>query len=302
MRLMNIRSCTCSQRFGIRAELLTSLQILITCLGVVGVFFSKTSSITIASASVLYTIRQVEFSFVRRIRLDDYGNMFSEKQLLTFGSSFQDIWQKVSNMDSGQIRTDDGLFTFLTVYPLIEAGALTTDSDTDINKNGISSEHRQYNWKLVLHVRQNYFIQFSGQLLNDLLKWYFGVVGIISIFSLVWAYLITIRKISDQKQKYYQQKYKKANAIVNHSHIVLFQRKNIDGWPMEYVSANVFELCGYTAEEFITHKVSYSGMIHPEDRDKIEDEFLSGINNGGISEFSYNPYRIITRDGKIKWV
>ena len=65
---------------------------------------------------------------------------------------------------------------------------------------------------------------------------------ILIIVSLILVYLIIIRKTTDKKQKYYELKFQKANAIVNHSHIVLFQRKNIDGWPMEYVSSNVIDL------------------------------------------------------------
>lgn len=119
---------------------------------------------------------------------------------------------------------------------------------------------------------------------------------------MIFVFLIILRKTTVKKQKYYEIKFQKVNSIVSHSHIVLFQRKNIEGWPMVYVSSNVIDLCGFTSEEFLNQRASYSGMIHPEDRKRVESEFLDGINDNSKSEFAYKPYRIISKEGNIKWV
>ena len=48
-----------------------------------------------------------------------------------------------------------------------------------------------------------------------------------------------------------------ANQIVNQSHAVAFLWKNAEGWPIEFVSSNVEEVFGYSAEDLLAGKVSY---------------------------------------------
>jgi PAS domain S-box-containing protein len=233
---------------------------------------------------------------------DEFGFMFPEGQFSTFGALFSEVWKKISNTDSGQIQTDSGVFTFITVYPFMETEISNTISRVTFKNDNTSVEYSQYHWKLIIQDSPELFKQISNNLFNEFRRWYIRILSILTVISLILAYSIVIQKIAGKKQKYYELKFQKSDAIVNHSHIVLFQRKNIDGWPMEYVSANVIELCGYTADEFMSHKASYSGMIHPEDRKRVENEFIKGINNDSIDIFSYSPYRIITKEENIRWV
>jgi PAS domain S-box-containing protein len=93
-----------------------------------------------------------------------------------------------------------------------------------------------------------------------------------------------------------------ANSIINRSPAVAFLWKNLEGWPVEFVSDNVIELFGYSAQELISGQVSYAQTVHPDDLERVakEVEFYSGDRTR--TGFVHEPYRVITKDGKVKWL
>jgi PAS domain S-box-containing protein len=71
-------------------------------------------------------------------------------------------------------------------------------------------------------------------------------------------------------------------------------------WTMEFVSEGCFELTGYKPEELINDKViSYANLIHKDDRIGGYEEVQRALSNN--EPFTLN-YRILTADGKEKWV
>lgn len=93
-----------------------------------------------------------------------------------------------------------------------------------------------------------------------------------------------------------------AYTIINRSPAVAFLWKCTEGWPVEFVSGNVLELSGFSSEEFMSGLVPYADIIHPEDSDRVASEvesFSSDVKNSAII---HEPYRIIAKDGKIKWL
>lgn len=93
-----------------------------------------------------------------------------------------------------------------------------------------------------------------------------------------------------------------ANTIINRSPAVAFLWRNSDGWPVEFVSENVVELCGYRAENFTSGKISYLDIIHPEDADRVGREVATFSSGAETSDFVHEPYRILTRSGDVRWL
>jgi len=90
-----------------------------------------------------------------------------------------------------------------------------------------------------------------------------------------------------------------ANEIINSSPAVAFLWKNIPHFPVQFVSENVVNLLGYTANEFMTEKVIYKNIIHPDDVDRVLKEIIT---DREMIKFKHKPYRLITKDGSIKWI
>jgi PAS domain S-box-containing protein len=87
--------------------------------------------------------------------------------------------------------------------------------------------------------------------------------------------------------------------IVNRSPVIVFKWKSQKNWPVEFVSRNISQF-GYTQDEFTKGNITYADIVVPEDLGNVEQNLLEAINRSD-REFNYE-YRIITRDGEIKWV
>ncbi|GAB4201820.1 MAG: hypothetical protein OHK0013_14330 [Sandaracinaceae bacterium] len=90
-------------------------------------------------------------------------------------------------------------------------------------------------------------------------------------------------------------------AIFVRGPVVVFKWRNAHGWPVEYVSANAFEVFGHTAEAFLRGDVAYAAVIHPDDLDRVAREAMEASESGS-SSFAHEPYRIRHRDGSIRWL
>jgi len=107
---------------------------------------------------------------------------------------------------------------------------------------------------------------------------------------------ITDRVLADKKSK-------TAEQIINSSPVVAFVWKNEKGWPVEFVSENVKNLFGYSAQEFLEGKApSYYFLVHPEDLKRISNEAKTFSKDKSVNYFEHKPYRIITKKKEIKYV
>lgn len=83
--------------------------------------------------------------------------------------------------------------------------------------------------------------------------------------------------------------------------VVLFKWQNRENWPVEYVSANVEEVLGYTAEDFLEFRVQYIDLIHPDDLDRTMQEVTHNLAEKS-QRFKHKPYRMKTRSGEYIWL
>jgi len=89
--------------------------------------------------------------------------------------------------------------------------------------------------------------------------------------------------------------------VFNYGPIVIFKWKNEDGWPVEYVSGNVGINFGYTADSFISEKLNYASIIHPQDLNAVRSEVEEYVRNNQFF-IIHKPYRIINFKGEIRWI
>lgn len=88
-------------------------------------------------------------------------------------------------------------------------------------------------------------------------------------------------------------------TVVNNSPAVVFLWRNEEKWPSEFVSENIVQF-GYTVEDFISEKVLYGEIIHPDDLKRVEEALEKRILRG---EVDFNiEYRIFTKAGDLRWV
>lgn len=88
-------------------------------------------------------------------------------------------------------------------------------------------------------------------------------------------------------------------SIIDRSPAVVFLWKAEEGWPIEYVSKSIHQF-GYSDEDFLSGRVSWVGITHPDDVPRLEKE-IEHYSREGIRDFA-QEYRLITRSGDIRWI
>jgi diguanylate cyclase (GGDEF)-like protein/PAS domain S-box-containing protein len=93
----------------------------------------------------------------------------------------------------------------------------------------------------------------------------------------------------------------KPELLINSGPLAFFLWEKKEGWPVRDASKSVYELTGYTVEEFLSGEIDYASLIHPEDLEGVSQE-VATYTNTNKDFWTHQPYRIITKDGKVKWV
>ncbi|MFN6529577.1 ATP-binding protein [Nostoc sp. ChiSLP03a] len=118
---------------------------------------------------------------------DEWGFMFPDRKNRTFGKTFPQAWQQISQQESGQFQTAEGMFTFTTVYPLVEGQKSSTGAGQAFASSENQIDPKSYHWKIVSRISPETLTTKSNRFLSQLLLLYAGLVGLIGIGSWLLA-------------------------------------------------------------------------------------------------------------------
>ncbi len=88
-------------------------------------------------------------------------------------------------------------------------------------------------------------------------------------------------------------------GIINKSPAVVFLWKAEENWPVERVTENVSRF-GYTVDDFISERVIFSSIIHPDDIEQVSSE-VADFSSHQVDDF-VQKYRIIGKDNTEHWI
>jgi len=93
----------------------------------------------------------------------------------------------------------------------------------------------------------------------------------------------------------------KLSQYLNESPTVFFiLKKENKSWELEYVTSNVVNLYGYSAEDFLLKKIKHEDFIFTEDLHTFRSE-IRQVSKVIKNEYIYNPYRLV-KNNQIIWV
>jgi PAS domain S-box-containing protein len=127
---------------------------------------------------------------------------------------------------------------------------------------------------------------------NEETTWFEARMSLLPEHSII----IVVRNITEQKKS--QQALIRAKVIIEKSRFVLF-RWHANGWLVEFVSANIKQF-GYTPEAFLSDNLLYNTIIHPEDVNRVIEEFADSIAQKP-DDFT-QEYRIMSPLGDVFWI
>lgn len=117
------------------------------------------------------------------------------------------------------------------------------------------------------------------------------VIGTLSFGIDITENLFVLEQFLDQQRSY--------KTLIENLPGVIYRCKNDDKFTMLNISSKCFDLTGYSPDQFISKKVNFGDLIFNEDREKVIEQINNSIENNQPYQLTY---RIITKDGQIKWV
>ena len=131
---------------------------------------------------------------------------------------------------------------------------------------------------------------------------YYHLINIVLILLFVIIFLF-IRRHEQQQSIIHAQEADRLNllSLFDNGNVVLFRWKNDEVWSIDYLSDNTDKLLGYTKDEFLSSSVVYADIIDKNDIEYVAKEVQEALKEN-IDFFTHKPYKIITKDGTVKWV
>lgn len=120
------------------------------------------------------------------------------------------------------------------------------------------------------------------------------VILLVNLASFI-AYFLVRKKLNEQlrAEAALLKSEMKYRELVENLNDVIFTTNTVG--IITYVSPQVQQLYGYSPQELIGHP--FSEIIHPEDRQKVESDFLATLEN----KIEIREFRFINKEGRIKW-
>ncbi len=134
---------------------------------------------------------------------NEWGFMYDDRHDRTFAKAFPATWQQIRDQQTGQFQTAEGLYTFATIYPLLDIykDLATADSTNTIGSSADQIKAKSYYWKLVIHVPMNILTQRSQAIRDQLLFSFLGLTGLVAIGTGLLAQAKIRRQHSEQEAK-----------------------------------------------------------------------------------------------------
>jgi PAS domain S-box-containing protein len=116
------------------------------------------------------------------------------------------------------------------------------------------------------------------------------------------GFTFTVLDITDRKEAEdeLRETHRSVKTLISNLHGLVYRCRKDKYYTMEFLSEGARHLTGYPPEDLLLNsKISYSDLIHKDDRDFVFAEVNSAIKNKKHYKITY---RIVTKSGETKWV
>lgn len=124
--------------------------------------------------------------------------------------------------------------------------------------------------------------------------WFGATVNPVSDTTIV----LVARDITERKRA--EETLKRDQEFFLRGPLVFFKWGASEDWPVDYVSPNVVNIFGHSAEDFVSGRVPYATTVYPEDLQRVTAE-VQAYSAARVPTFE-QEYRIIDAHGDIRWI
>ncbi|MDD5240829.1 MAG: diguanylate cyclase [Sulfuricella sp.] len=215
---------------------------------------------------------------------DEWGFMLGNPR--TFGKGLPKEWKAISSADHGSIRTGNGLFTFMTVYPLLPGQSSATGSPLPREPSTRPLEHNEYYWKIVSHRPP---ASFSHERLNG----HPVVLAILTGSLLLWFLLSGYLALSRASRKRWQATLAESENRLREISVTLAEGVYVidENGRVVFTNPEAQKELGYSGAELLGqnahalfHYQKPDGTPYPEEACEIGRVVLSGQTYRAVEE------------------
>lgn len=198
---------------------------------------------------------------------DEWGFMFKNQR--RFDQRHPKAWEAVVRDQHGQVRTADGLFTFTTIYPLLESHTSSSGAAEAFAQSAHSLSDSDYYWVLVTHISQ---AQMNAHIQDHIQQGALqcGAVSLI-ILPLIWLFSREriVRKWARSELRHNEQYLRTITAQLGEGLLVINRKGEVLTMNQE-----AEQLLGWQAHEIIGRNLGIVFPLFPEDLARADDKCL----------------------------
>ncbi len=234
-----------------------------------------------------------EIHFITKLALKDF--VFDGKKL-EFTSAF-----------SGQEAKD--IFTSQSEFALVLLDVVMEDDDAGLRvARFIRDELKNFSTRIILRTGQpgqapenKIIIEYD---INDYKtkteltaqKLVSTIVTALRSYRDITAKILTQHELSLKTQQLQEER-----DIFISGPVSIVKWESVDGdFVVRYASVNVIEMFGYSADDFMSGRVTFRDLVYKDDFSRLEGEIKEYENTPMLN--SQHEYRVVTKDGKILWI
>jgi len=98
----------------------------------------------------------------------EWGFMFEDRAAVSFAATYPAEWHRIREQGAGQMETENGLFTFITIYPLQEGYRSSSGSGEPYKPSVKGLDPSVYFWVLVSHIPSEVMTDHTRALMSRL--------------------------------------------------------------------------------------------------------------------------------------
>ncbi len=129
-----------------------------------------------------------------KIPEDEWGFMYENSKDRTLASRYPEIWEKISDQDEGQFTNDQGIYTFATIWPLVNGMLSSSGSSNAFQASSSGLLRENYFWKIVLLVNNDKLAVLKTEILCKWLPYLSAILILLIVFSLAVSIAMLQRK------------------------------------------------------------------------------------------------------------
>jgi diguanylate cyclase (GGDEF)-like protein len=125
----------------------------------------------------------------------EWGFMFKERAKVSLDEDYPAEWSTILALRNGQVQTENGLFTFATIYPLQEGYRSSSGSGEAYKPSVKDLDPSEYFWVLVSHISSDVMKGYTRKVMRQLFMIGAGLFILISFASWQLVLAATRRRI-----------------------------------------------------------------------------------------------------------